>query len=103
MNEYDENDEETSEPFKLEFAPANDRGFLRADFKDRNGEDCSIQESSIVMPHCIWLGQNEGSHIERQGKEYCLARMHLTRDMARTLGAVLLHFAETGEIGDPGK
>lgn len=90
-----------SEPFTLHFGPANDRGFTRADFKDRNGEACSMQESSLQYVEgeedggpCIWLGQNEGTHH----RGHCLARMHLTQDMAREIGLVLLHFAETGEL-----
>jgi hypothetical protein len=81
---------------KLKFKPANDRGFLRADFKDRNGEDCSMQESSIATEQCIWLGQNEGTHHHVTGD--CLARMHLNRKMAREIGLALLHFADTGEL-----
>ena len=94
-----------AETFKLEFAPANDRGFLRADFKDYNDESCSIQQSSIAarvcrgeidQQQCIWLGQNEGTH--HMGR--CMARMHLTRDMARELAVTLMRFAETGELID---
>jgi hypothetical protein len=82
--------------FKLEIAPANDRGFLRADFKDYNGNVCSIQESSLATEYCLWLGLNEGTHHHVTGD--CLARMHLTRDMAREIGNALLRFAETGEL-----
>ena len=39
---------------------ATDRGFLRADFLDANGDACSIQESSVATESMIWLGQNEG-------------------------------------------
>jgi hypothetical protein len=81
---------------KLKFKPANDRGFLRADFKDRNGEDCSIQQSSIATEECIWLGQNEGTHHHVTGD--CMARMHLNRKMAREIGLALLRFADTGEL-----
>lgn len=87
-----------SEPFKLEFTPTR-RGFQRADFKDRYGAACSLQESSLATERCIWLGQNEGTHHEVTGE--CMARMHLTQDMAQELGIVLLHFAETGELIDP--
>jgi hypothetical protein len=80
--------------FKLKFAPANNRGFQRADFKDRNGEECSMAASSIATEECVWLGQNEGTH--HMGK--CLARMHLDRKMAREIGLALLRFADTGEL-----
>lgn len=89
--------------FKLNFAPANDRGFQRADFKDYNGDACSIQESSLQSVEgdedggsCIWLGMNEGTHHQITGD--CLARMHLTRDMAREIAGALLRFADTGEL-----
>lgn len=81
---------------KLKFKPVNDAGFLRADFKDRDGEDCSIQESSISSERCIWLGQNQGTHHYVTCD--CLARMHLTRKMAREIGLALLHFADTGRL-----
>jgi hypothetical protein len=89
--------------FKLNFAPANDRGFQRADFKDYNGDACSIQESSLQSVEgeedsgpCIWLGMNKGTHHHITGD--CLARMHLTRDMAREIADALLRFADTGEL-----
>jgi hypothetical protein len=74
-----------------------DRGFLRADFQDLNGDACSIQESSRILGGAIWLGMNAGSHSPRN--EYCLARMHLDREMALALIPVLQRFAETGRIG----
>jgi hypothetical protein len=92
---------EMSEPFKLDFAPANDRGFMRADFKDRNGDACSIQESSLATEECIWLGLNEGTHHHVTGD--CLARMHLNREQAGELGRALLGFAKTGKLGESGE
>lgn len=71
-----------------------ERGFARADFKDRNGEDCSIQESSIATEYCLWLGQNSGTH--HQG--HCLARMHLTQAHAAALIPLLQNFVETGRL-----
>ena len=73
------------------------RGFRRADFNDFNGEACSIQESSIATQACLWLGMNTGTH--HQGE--CLARMHLTKDMAKELIPLLQHFVETGELPEP--
>jgi hypothetical protein len=81
---------------KLKFKPANDRGFQRADFKDYNGDACSLQKSSIATKDCVWLGQNSGIHHHITGD--CMARMHLTRDMARAVAIALLHFADTGEL-----
>lgn len=81
--------------FKLDFAPT-ERGFLRADFKDRYNADCSIQGSSLATEDCIWLGQNEGTHHHVTGD--CMARMHLTREMARELAFVLMRFALSGKL-----
>lgn len=71
-----------------------DRGFLRADFVDNNGDACSIQESSLATDACIWLGQNSGTH--HGGK--CLARMHLTQAQAKELLPLLVYFAEHGSL-----
>lgn len=79
--------------FELKFEPTA-RGFQRADFKDLYGAECSIQRSSLADPPAIWLGQNSGSH--HQGE--CLARMHLTQEMAAALIPLLKKFVETGEL-----
>ena len=71
-----------------------DRGFYRADFEDENGASCSIQESSAAFHPCIWLGLNEGTH--HLGK--CLARMHLTKRLAKQLLPLLAKFVETGKL-----
>lgn len=70
------------------------RGFGRGEFRDWNGDECSIQESSIATENLIWLGQNKRTH--HMGD--CLARMHLTRDMARALAIELMRFADTGSL-----
>jgi hypothetical protein len=68
----------------IDLAPT-ERGFMRGEFKDRYGKDCSIQESSIATEYCIWLGvDNE--------------RMHLTQQMAADLIRLLYRFVETGEL-----
>ncbi len=89
--------------FKLQVRPANNRGFNRADFQDFNGDDCSIQESSLqslegdeVSGPCLWLGMNKGTHHHLTGD--CLARMHLTQEMAREIAVKLLYFAKTGKL-----
>lgn len=76
----------------LAFTP-NQRGFLVGKFKDRNGEDCSMQESSLATEECIWLGMDRGTHVEGQ----CLARMHLSREQAGELSHHLRLFAEYGD------
>lgn len=74
------------------------RDFIRGDFKDEHGHDCSIQKSSAILRGgAIWLGLMEGTHTEG----YCLARMHLTQDHVRALLPLLTHFVETGELPDP--
>jgi hypothetical protein len=35
------------------------RGFGLIEFNDRNGEGCSLQESSIATEDCIWLGVHD--------------------------------------------
>jgi len=73
------------------------RGFLITAFKDANGVDCSIQESSMATEALLWLGRNVGVHVEGQ----CLARMHLTPAMAARLIPLLQHFVETGRLPNP--
>ncbi len=68
----------------IKLAPANDRGFLRGEFKDRNDAVCSIQKSSIATEDCIWLG--------------CERRMHLTQAMVADLLPLLQHFVATGDL-----
>lgn len=71
-----------------------ERGFRRMDFKDRNGESCSIQESSIATESCLWLGCDHGTH--HMGS--CMARMHLTQELAAELIPLLQHFVDSGEL-----
>lgn len=57
-----------------------ERGFNRAEFKDANGKDCSIQESSNANEPNLWLGTNEN-------------RMELTVPMALILSDELRKWA----------
>jgi hypothetical protein len=67
------------------------RGFARYEFKDFNGENCSLQKSSIVgtldcdFVEAIWLGLGD-------------ARMHLTRQQVGNILPVLIRFADSGSI-----
>lgn len=70
------------------------RGFRRAEFSDKYGDECSIQESSLATEHAIWLGCNEGRHVEG----VCLARMHLTQELASQLLPLLQYFVDSGEL-----
>lgn len=83
----------------MELAPANDRGFLKGSFKDRYGEECSIQKSSLATEDCIWLGCRHET-VDKQGRP-CGARMHLTQAMVADLLPLLQHFVETGELPAP--
>jgi len=71
------------------------KGQLRAEFRDRYGALCSIQESSIPGEDCVWLGVD----VDIEGDEVRHGRMHLTQDLARQLIPVLRHFARRGSLG----
>lgn len=70
-----------------------ERGFVRGDFSDVNGDPCSIQESSVATDYYLWLGQNTGTHANT-GE--CMARMHLSREMVAALLPHLQRFVDTG-------
>ncbi len=91
-----------------------ERGFSKGKFKDRDGMQCSIQESSIAAEACIWLG---ASKIEiqigypwREISEEDIKsrfnateivgnnRMHLNRKQVKELLPLLINFVETGEL-----
>ncbi len=73
---------------------ATNRGFLRGDFRDINGEACSAQESSNASQHALWLGQ------DRCPKCQTPTRMHLSREQAGVLADVLGAFARTGHLAE---
>lgn len=62
-----------------------ERGLGKADFGDRDGSGCSIQESSVAIEDCIWLGSNE-------------VRMHLSREQVLELLPLLTYFVLNGEL-----
>lgn len=64
-------------------------------FVDRYGASCSIQESSYPDEECVWLGVE----VDATGEITPNGRMHLTRELARQIAEVLLHFAEEGTLG----
>lgn len=90
--------EEGEVPTKLGSVQVTGRGFRRIEFKDGNGDACSIQESSAAEDSFIWLGCDEGTHHHVTGE--CLARMHLTQQHAAELIPILQHFAKTGKMPD---
>lgn len=68
------------------------RGFGRAEFLDRYGSRCSIQESSLATEPCIWLGVD----IPFDASTNC--RMHLNQSQVRDLMPMLETFVKTGNI-----
>jgi hypothetical protein len=56
-----------------------ERGFRAGTFRDRYGQECSIQESSLAGEYAIWLGPDP-------------CRMHLTYEQVRGLHHVLTDF-----------
>jgi len=101
------------------------RGFELQYFQDDYDVQCSIQESSSVVPH-IWLGVHEPAikilwkdavaagidvvkdHPGTNEYGWCTiilpdgamnqSRMHLNQEQAKCLAEKLLFFAETGEL-----
>lgn len=93
------------------------RGFDIHEFKDRYGEKCSIQKSSLATEDCIWLGIDEPTvkvmasaypQIPSDGTGWVVfpipkdasisSRMHLSQEQVRKLLPMLTKFAETGEL-----
>jgi hypothetical protein len=94
---------------------ATNRGFGIVEFKDRNGNECSLQKSSIATEECVWLGCDEiglkrftpkvgWQDVElEQDHPYGIThvannRMHLNQVQVKALLPYLQHFAETGEL-----
>ena len=71
------------------------KGLLRAEFQDRYGQECSVQESSFPDEDCLWMGVDVGQ--DRQEVQH--GRMHLTQDQARELIPMLRHFVRRGTLG----
>lgn len=70
------------------------RGFAYAEFTDRYGVKCSIQDSSLATESAIWLGV----HFAGVGYRDVSSRMHLTQDMVAELLPLLKRFVRTGSI-----
>lgn len=71
------------------------RGFLRGDFEDRYGQQCSVQESSLATEEAIWLGVD----VSLKGVDVEHGRMHLTRQQVKDLLPILRYFARNGSLG----
>ena len=104
------------------------RGFLRGEFKDSNGQSCSIQKSSAFGGEggeLIWLGvnnpkgdfsvlghddlarlRNGGWGWQQKNLSVMFPdsdvnvpdRMHLSQAQVKALLPALKHFAKTGEL-----
>ena len=70
-----------------------ERGFAFYEFKDSNGNLCSLQKSSSALEDKIWLGID----TDHTGKDVH-QRMHLDQILAEELLDVLTDFIETGDI-----
>lgn len=92
-----------------------ERGFMRSEFKDVDGELCTIQESSAAMVGDVegpflWLGVHKpqlklfpgdgtGCHDYKLPENvYVFSRMHLSQEQVREMLPLLQHFAEHGEL-----
>lgn len=86
-----------------------ERGFDINQFVDRNGQECSLQKSSIATEDCIWLGiNNPNPQILIPGKGWTPVefppetlfhtRMHLNIKQVKRLLPYLQKFVETGEL-----
>uniref|UniRef100_A0A6M3KZV8 Uncharacterized protein n=1 Tax=viral metagenome TaxID=1070528 RepID=A0A6M3KZV8_9ZZZZ len=71
-----------------------ERGFKIGNFKDIYGKECSIQKSSLATDDAIWLGCDEGLHVDGE----CCARMHLNKELAKEIVRHLNRFIKTGEL-----
>jgi hypothetical protein len=79
------------------------RGFRIDEFNDLYGKKCSIQESSLATRAAIWLGCEEGTHYDHEGRvvvipQDCSARMHVDKPLARYLVRRLNTFLRTGAL-----
>jgi len=72
-----------------------DRNFAIAEFTDRSGSQCSIQESSLATEAAIWLG------VQKDFQGRAATRMHLTEEMVADLLPLLHNFVASGELMPP--
>jgi hypothetical protein len=71
------------------------RGLLQGEFKDRNGRECVVQESSFPIESCLWLGVD----VNFDGEPVTGGRMHVSQELAKELLPILRYFARTGSLG----
>lgn len=78
---------------KIDVAPTQ-RGFMRGSFRDRDGKECLVQESSLAEEPALRLGAKEGTHVDGQ----CLGTMHLTQEQVAALIPLLQRFVAAGRL-----
>jgi hypothetical protein len=76
---------------------ASARGFSLVEFRDKYGQECSLQESSIATQACVWFGVDRGIKDGNYLQDIH-ARMHLTQEQVINLLPYLHYFAETGYL-----
>jgi hypothetical protein len=86
------------------------RGFGLIEFSDMDGNECSLQKSSLATDDAIRFGVNapnpkimpgDGTGWHRYAlpnNVHCTTRMHLTREQVAELLPLLTIFVETGEL-----
>lgn len=99
------------------------RGFNLITFKDRYGDACQIQESSLASEPAIWFGvadanpkvmASQAASLGVNTAETCgwvpyplpeevllSTRMHLTVDQVKSILPILENFVKTGEVSLP--
>ena len=86
-----------------------ERGFGIIEFKDFNGETCSLQESSLATEAAIWFGPDDANpklltphkgwaSVPFPKDTLFTTRMHLTQKQVKQLLPYLKHFAKTGYL-----
>jgi hypothetical protein len=75
------------------------RRFLLAEFRDANGEECSLQQSSAIGDYPDAAGR-PGTSFVWLGRD--ADRMHLSREQVRELVCRLGRWLEAGDFGDDG-
>lgn len=67
------------------------------EFRDINGDACSIQESSLATKNALWLGCEHETRHHVTG-EPCGARMHIDLPLAKQMVNTLQRWIERGYL-----
>lgn len=74
------------------------RGFEFIEFKDLNGEECSLQASSLATTDAVWLGCDNNAKIHHVTGDPLSPRMHMDRKQVKLLVASLMRWLEKGSF-----